>query len=274
VIVVFEQATLQFAMLPVITSAVHAFPSSHVAGHVAVGSQVSPGSTVPSGQVVEQSASVAEVQPAGQQPSLSAHTAIAVNEHTVSHVATLPPSVSVVQALPSSQLVTQPVLGSQVSPGSSTPLSQMAGQSVSVNASPPGGQQPSPSKGAVMSPCVHSVRQAEPLSVSVVHASASSQLVGQAPALPPAMPVSQSSTAFTTPSPQANVQSFRQVSSSEVLPSSHSSGGSTMMLPHVVGGAESVPTAESVPGGAESVPGGAESVPGVVPESVPPLSPQ
>ena len=66
-----------------------------------------------------------------------------------------PVSVSVVQALPSSQLVGQaPVPDkiplSQVSPDSTTPLPQTGVQSVSLVALQPEGQQPSPEVQVVM----------------------------------------------------------------------------------------------------------------------------
>src|SRR5688572_5473502 len=47
------------------------------------------------------------------------------------------------------------------------------------------------------------------------------------------MAVSQVSTEFFTPSPQADLQLVRHASSSEVLPSSHCSGGSTTRLPQL-----------------------------------------
>ena len=65
-------------------------------------------------------------------------------------LAALPVRVSVVQALPSLQLVGQLLGGSQVSPGSTTPLSQVAEQSSSSLALQPLGQQPSPLLHAVI----------------------------------------------------------------------------------------------------------------------------
>jgi len=62
-----EQATLQLSGLPVMVSMVHALPSLHSVGQVP--SQVSPSCTTPSPQKPEQSESLAELQPAGQQPS-------------------------------------------------------------------------------------------------------------------------------------------------------------------------------------------------------------
>ena len=55
-----------------------------------------------------------------------------------------------VQVLSSSQLVRQVAGGSQVSPGSTTPLPQVGEQSESVLALHPAGQQPSPEVQVVM----------------------------------------------------------------------------------------------------------------------------
>ena len=65
---VWPQATLQLAALPVIVSCVQSLPSSQLAGQLP--SQVSPGSTTPLPQLAEQSLSLPELQPFGQQPSL------------------------------------------------------------------------------------------------------------------------------------------------------------------------------------------------------------
>src|SRR5438477_545644 len=62
----------------------------------------------------------------------------------------LPVVVSTVHALPSLQLAGHVPGGSQVSPGSMTPLPQLAEQSESVFALQPAGQQPSPAAHAVM----------------------------------------------------------------------------------------------------------------------------
>jgi hypothetical protein len=59
------QATLQFEALPVIRSSVQAWWSSQEVGQFP--SQVSPGSTIPFPQLVEQSLSFCALQPAGQQ---------------------------------------------------------------------------------------------------------------------------------------------------------------------------------------------------------------
>ena len=72
------QATLQFCVLPVSWSTVHALPSSQLAGQELGGSQVSPASTTPLPQLAEQSESLTEVQPAGQQPSPGAQVLMAL----------------------------------------------------------------------------------------------------------------------------------------------------------------------------------------------------
>jgi hypothetical protein len=108
-------------------------------------SQSSPASTMPLPQAgPAQSGSVAEVQPEGQQPSPGEQVVMVVWVQWAVQVAALPSSVSVVQALPSLQLVGQVAGGSQVSPVSSTPLPHTAtGQSGSVALVQPEGQQPS-----------------------------------------------------------------------------------------------------------------------------------
>ena len=68
------QAALQLAALPVSVSLVQELESSQLVGQLAGGSQVSPGSTVPSPHVCEQSASVEGPHPAGQQPSAPPHS--------------------------------------------------------------------------------------------------------------------------------------------------------------------------------------------------------
>ena len=62
----------------------------------------------------------------------------------------LPVAVSMVQALPSSQLVGQEPGGSHVSPGSTSALLHVFVQSLSLFASQPPGQQPSPLAHCVM----------------------------------------------------------------------------------------------------------------------------
>src|SRR5262245_35138016 len=93
---------------------------------------------------------------------------------------------------------------SQVSPASTAPLPQTAGQSPSLLLVQPGGQQPSPLRHMVTGTVVHVAVQVPALfSVSVVQLSKSLQLVGQAPGRPAAMPVSQVSPESTVPLPQA-----------------------------------------------------------------------
>ena len=105
-----------------------------------------------------------------------------------------------VQALASSQLVSQLSGGSQVSPGSSSELPHEGKQSPSVFAVHPGAQQPSPDMQAANSTMhctVHS--DAEPTRLAVAQAGAWHD-VGQAPA-PSAIAGSHSSPASKTPSP-------------------------------------------------------------------------
>src|SRR5262245_38669037 len=128
---------------------------------------------MPSPQPSEQSLSEAWLAPAGQQPSPAAGWVISVCAHAAVQ---LPPfcSVSAVQATPSSQAVGQApvwpaaIAVSQVSPVSTTPLPQPAGQSGSELMSAPGGQQLSPAAGAVIAPCTHCSWQPVPEAWSVV----------------------------------------------------------------------------------------------------------
>lgn len=85
------------------------------------------------------------------------------------------------QELLSLQEVGQVEMGSQVSPGSVTPLSHWTGQSESLLALQPEGQQPSPPAQAVIVVNTQSASQlaALPWRVSVVHTLLSLQLVGQ-----------------------------------------------------------------------------------------------
>jgi hypothetical protein len=141
---VLEQSTLQLAALPVSSSVVQASLSSQSLGQEVGGSQVSPASTTPSPQVDEQSASTVSSQPAGQQPSPSAHPEMGAELQAALQLAALPVNVSRVQSLLSSQSVGQEAGGSQVSPGSTMLFPQLAEQSSSTPASQPTGQQPSP----------------------------------------------------------------------------------------------------------------------------------
>jgi len=135
------QTTLQFWALPVIVSMVQAFESLQVVGQLP--SQVSPASTTPLPQLGEQSLSFVESQPAGQQPSPFWQVEMFWWAQATLQLAALPVIVSMVQAFWSSQVVGQ--LPSQVSPGSTTPLPQLAEQSLSLPLLQFGGQQPSPS---------------------------------------------------------------------------------------------------------------------------------
>jgi hypothetical protein len=144
VMAVWLHATLQLALLPVIRSMVQALPSSQVVGQVDFGSQVSPPSTTPLPQVTEQSESLLALHPAGQQPSLkAAQVVIPVWLQATLQLALLPVILSMVHVLASSQEVGQDDAGSQVSPGSTTPLPQVGEQSESLLALHPAGQQPS-----------------------------------------------------------------------------------------------------------------------------------
>jgi hypothetical protein len=101
-------------------------PSSHAVGQEAGGSQVSPASTAPLPQVAEQSESVVELQPAGQQSSWDSQLVLTLWTQATLQVAGLPLFRSVVQPLPSSQLSGHELAGSQVSFASRTPLPQVA----------------------------------------------------------------------------------------------------------------------------------------------------
>ena len=110
-----------------------------------LGSQVSPASTTPLPHFGVQSESLLALHPAGQQPSLkAAQVVIPVWLQATLQLALLPVILSMVHVLASSQEVGQDDAGSQVSPGSTTPLPQVGEQSVSVLALHPAGQQPSP----------------------------------------------------------------------------------------------------------------------------------
>jgi len=159
--------------------------SSHVVGQSSP-SHVSPGSTTPLPQSAEQSLSLSESQPGAQQPSSFTHVVMAVDWQTASHIAALPIRASVVQALLSSHMVGQSP--SQVSPASRVPFPQVAG--------PVDGQL---SMGVMTHSAEHSVDV--PASVSTVHGSPSSQVVGQLPA-PLAIPGSHASPVSKTPLPQ------------------------------------------------------------------------
>jgi hypothetical protein len=149
------QVTLQVEALPLRTSRVEGSPSSQETGQFP--SQVSPASMVPSPHVVEQSLSLALVQPAAQQPSSSVHVAIVVFSHSTLHVAALPRRTSVVQLSPSSHAVGHEP--SHVSPTSTVPLPHDALQSSSTDDVQPEGQHPSPEAHCVTSIVAHSASQ-------------------------------------------------------------------------------------------------------------------
>ena len=195
---VWEQAALQLLALPVMVSSVHGLWSSQVSGQLP--SQVSPGSTVPSPQVPEQSESLVSSQPAGQQPSASTHEVTTWEVQTTLQLAALPVIESTVQALPSSQVTGQ--LPSQVSGGSTVPLPQVAEHSASLVSSQPAGQQPSPSVHVSTWLWLQAAEQVSslPVKMSVVHGLPSSQVTGQSP--------SQVSGGSTVPLPQLEEQSL------------------------------------------------------------------
>ncbi len=92
---------------------------------------------------------------------------------------------------------------SQVSPGSMWRLPHTGGQSLSCQAAPSRGQQPSPSTKVVMGAWAHAAAQVPaPWRMSVVQVIWSSQPVGHAPGCPGASAMSQVSGGVTTPSPQ------------------------------------------------------------------------
>jgi len=200
-----EHAAVQPAALPVSTSRVQAMESSQLVGQLP--SQVSPPSTTPLPQLVEQSESLLRWQPAGQQPSPSAQAVTGVFVQRTSQVPAAPVFTSVVQALPSLQVDGQ--LPSHTSPGSTTLLPQCAEQSVSVAALQAEGQHPSPPAQAVMGSWTHASVQVEALPVewSAVQASVSAHESGHAPGWPGPMPLSQVSPDSTAPLPHEALQS-------------------------------------------------------------------
>jgi hypothetical protein len=123
---------------------------------------------------------------------------MAVLLHATLQFAALPVIWSWVQALPSSQLVGQVAMGSQVSPASTTPLPQLAEQSESSAVLHVAGQQPSPGEHVLMAVLLHTTLHASalPATWSWVQALPSSQLVGHEVA------GSQVSPASTMPLPQ------------------------------------------------------------------------
>jgi hypothetical protein len=118
--------------------------SSQSTGQEPEGSQVSPSSTTPLPQLGEQSVSLLLLHPAGQQSSPEAQSTTGVRLQATLQFTALPVIRSVVHALASSQSVGQEPEGSQVSPGSTTPLPQLGEQSVSLLLLHPAGQHASP----------------------------------------------------------------------------------------------------------------------------------
>ena len=178
--VVWVQAAVHLSLLPVSPSMVQALLSLQEAmvGHDDGGSHVSPGSRTLLPQTEGQSVSVFALQtaPSGQQPSPETQVAMVVWVQAAVHLALLPVSPSMVQALLSLQeaMVGHDDGGSQVSPGSTTLLPQTEGQSVSVFAlqTAPAGQQPSPETQVAMVVWVQAALQLAllPVSPSMVQA--------------------------------------------------------------------------------------------------------
>jgi hypothetical protein len=180
-IVVWLHAKVHCAALPVLESVVHESPSAQLAGQLAGGSQVSPGSTTLLPHCERQSSSLLAVQPGAQQPSPLLQVTTGVWPQVALQFSALPVRKSVVQATASSQSVGQLAGGSQVSPGSTLPLPQEVEQSSSTMAAHPAGQQPSALTHETMGACVQPTLQvsAAPYMRSLVQAMASSQSVGQ-----------------------------------------------------------------------------------------------
>ncbi len=147
------QAEVQLSALPVSMSTVQALPSLHAkrfTAQVRIGSHVSPLSITPLPQLTLQSLSLLLLQPGGQQRSPDRHCVMVRCVQAALQVAACPISVSMVQALPSSQLVGHVLGGSQVSPCSIAPFMQLTLQSRSLLALQPLGQQPSPARHCVI----------------------------------------------------------------------------------------------------------------------------
>jgi hypothetical protein len=197
-------AAEQLAALPVRRSMVQALPSLQLVGHVDGRSQVSPVSTTPFPQLGEQSLSLLALHPGAQHPSPDLHSVMGEKLHAAEQLAALPVKWSMVQALPSLQLVGHVDGKSQVSPTSTTPFPQLGEQSLSLLALHPGAQHPSPDLHSVMGEKLHAAEQlvALPVSESMVQALPSLQLVGHVEGKSQVSPVS------TTPFPQLGEQSL------------------------------------------------------------------
>jgi len=163
----------------------------------------------PAGQrsVTAQSESVLAEHPPGQQPSPPVHAEMDGYVHSAVHTAAVPESTFIVHASESSQLVGQLLGGSQVSPASRRLLPHIAAQSESVVLSQPDGQQPSPAAQLEIGVLLHAASHvaASPESESIVHASESSQSVGQLLGGSHVSPLSM------TPLPQVTEQSLSVV---------------------------------------------------------------
>src|SRR6185436_10889540 len=130
--------------------------SGQVVGQLEAGSQVSVLSTRPLPHTGTQSVSFIPLQPGGQQRSPAVQAVMAACEQVRVQSLMRPAVVSMVHESPSSHVERQaPALPavmprSQISPMSTTPLPQTAGQSGSLSWLQPVGQQPSPMAQAVM----------------------------------------------------------------------------------------------------------------------------
>ena len=158
-----RQSASQVLGLPTSWSRVHGSPSlGQMVGQLSAGSQVSPAPRRLSPQIGAQSASVAAEQPAGQQPSPVTQAVMSRWVQVRVQPSTDPETTSTVQALASSQDrghesgAPAVIPRSQVSPESRTPLPHTTGQSLSVTAEQPAGQQPSWLRQAVIRVVMHS----------------------------------------------------------------------------------------------------------------------
>jgi hypothetical protein len=173
-------------------------------------SQVSGGSTTPLPHRATQSESLPALQPGAQHPSPLTHPMTGWRVHRASqsvvvvrfHVAQISGGGHPAEHEAGVLAV------SHVSHGvSTTPLPQVAGQSVSTPAWAPGGQHPSPFRMVVVITKTHRALQVSAsISRSSVHGTPSEQLRGHAPG-PDEIAVSQVSPASSLPLPQLGEQS-------------------------------------------------------------------
>ncbi len=160
-----QQARVQAATVPAVTSTVQALLSSQVLAHapstpaVMARSQASPGSTTPLPQRGAQSLSVRLVHPSGQQPSSSRQLLDTLATQRALQVLGDPASVNIWQPFEGGQARAQAsglAPKSQLSAGDSTmPLPHTGAQSGSTPKWPPGGQQASPGAKTVMGMKTH-----------------------------------------------------------------------------------------------------------------------